>query len=405
MLTSLKVLVICDSSNLLLVAEGESHIECLLPLEDVNIRRCGASGKELTWLLFHSPKITRLSIEYCEKITGLGVADLEQQMRATAETSLADKMQQETREEEMAAEGVLLLPPRLQELEVMCCPELQLLNDDRAGGGGLQGLLSLYTLKIRDCPKFLSSYSSPSSGCFLFPASLEKLTLASLEGMETLESLSNLTSLTNLSVYGCGELVGAGLWPLISQAQLRGLVVFETPKFFTSWPHDEELSSSSKHLHLQTDDVGLHLQTDDVAGAASICSGFSSSLTNLSFTKIKMAKRFTKEQEKSLHLLTSLEELKFKSCDKLQRLPAGLINLTNLKRLYMEDCPAIRMLPKGGLPSSLQKLVINACPAFKSFPKKSLPISLCELDVSGSNSDKLRRQCCKLNGTIPIIRA
>jgi hypothetical protein len=151
----------------------------------------------------------------------------------------------------------------------------------------------------------------------------------------------------------------------------------------------------------------MDLQTDDAAGvlAASICSLISSSLTSLLFSKIQETKPFTKQQEKALHLLTSLEELQFDSCDKMQRLPAGLTSLTKLKRLRIRDCPTIRTLPKDGLPSSLQELEIISCPALESLPKKGLPVSLRELNVRDSNSEKLRRQCRKLNGTIPIIRA
>jgi hypothetical protein len=198
-LRSLKFLEICDSSNLLLAVEGGGDVECLLPLEDISIRRCA-----------HFPNITKFSIQYCEMITGFGVAQREQ-MKATLSSYSARKMQQQTMgEDKIAAEGLLLVPPQLKELEVMCCPELHLLSssvyDNEAGeGGGLQGLLSLHTLKIRDCPKFLSSCSSSSSVCFPFPASLEKLTLESVKSIETLDSLSNLTSLTNLSIDGCGE--------------------------------------------------------------------------------------------------------------------------------------------------------------------------------------------------------
>jgi len=137
--------------------------------------------------------------------------------------------------------------------------------------------------------------------------------------------------------------------------------------------------------------------------------------------------RFTKEQEEALQLLTSLERIRFWGFDKLQRLPAGLHRLSNLKRLYIYNCAAIRSLPKDGLPSSLQELEIDSCPAIRSVPKECLPSSLqklviknCpailslpkvddlpsslrELNVSDGNSEELRRHCRKLIGTIAIV--
>jgi hypothetical protein len=86
---------------------------------------------------------------------------------------------------------------------------------------------------------------------------------------------------------------------------------------------------------------------------------------------------FTKEQEEALHLLTSLQELKFTG---LRSLPEGLNKLTSLKRLQIVRCPSIRCLPKDGLPSSLQILHVRYC-----------------------GNDEIKEQCRQLTGTIPEI--
>jgi len=159
--------------------------------------------------------------------------------------------------------------------------------------------------------------------------------------------------------------------------------------------------------------------------------------------------RLTEEQEEALQLLTSLQQLDLSHCYKLQWLPAGLQRLTTLKRLlipgspdihslhknglpdslqeleiYRGDirslpkdsipnflrklkisgCSAIRSLPKDGLPNSLEELEISDCPSIRSLPKGGLPSSLRLLDVRYSDSEELRRQCCTLIGTIPIVR-
>jgi len=222
--------------------------------------------------------------------------------------------------------------------------------------------------------------------------------------METLDFLSNLISLTDLSISYCQDLRGGGLWPLVEQGCLTELCLIETPKFqfFTGWelllPHDEERHSYSSKLK--------SLRTDHLAGVLTlpICSLLSSSLTKLNFYENKEVERFTEEQEEALHLLNSLQELQFSYCEKLQRLPAGLAKLINLKILRIWHCPAIQVLPEDGLPSSLQELLISRCPSIKSLPKDALPSSLRRLKVFNGISEELKSQCRKLRGTIPIIK-
>ena len=239
--------------------------------------------------------------------------------------------------------------------------------------------------------------------------------------------LSQTSPLTDLTIWGCGDLRSEGLRPLLAQGHLTNLTVRGTPNFFAGFepspPHEQELPPSSFKLK--------ELWTDDAAGllAAPIWALLSSSLTELHFEWDREEERFSKEQEEALQLLSSLERIGFWECDKLQRLPAGLHRLPNLKRLVIVSCAAIRSLLKDGLPSSLQELEICFSPGIRSVPKECLPSSLqklvirnCpairllqkvddvpsslrELNVSDGNSEELRRHCRKLIGTIPIVRA
>nr|UBY07325.1 NBS-LRR disease resistance protein [Dasypyrum villosum] len=420
-LKSLKSLKITGMSNSLLLFEGESYnIECPLPVEQIEIEHCGADGKELTQALSHFPKLTELVVRRCEKITELGVAEHQTEMMTPSSSASGNEIEIEhaqaghhqTRGEEVedAAEkggGVLLLPRQLQRLSIYDCKELQLLSDslgkenDNPRGGGLQSLCCLQSLCILDCPRFLSSYSPFASSCFPFPTSLQRLILWGVEGMETLVPLSNLLSLTSLLVRNCGDLRGEGLWPLVAQGSLTELLIYETPKFLAgsepSWPHDPEIPSSSSKLQ--------SLSTDDFEGVltAPICQLLSSSLTELNLSRDEEVERFTEEQEEALHLLNSLQKLEFVICSKLQRLPSGLTKLTSLKVLRILWCQAIQLLPKDGLPISLQEIEIRSCPAIKSLPKDGLPSSLRKLEVFHGISEELKRQCRKLKGTIPII--
>jgi Leucine-rich repeat (LRR) protein len=155
----------------------------------------------------------------------------------------------------------------------------------------------------------------------------------------------------------------------------------------------------------------------------------SSSLTCLGFEWNQEVERFTEEQEEALRHLNYLEKIRFSCCDKLQCIPAGLHGLPNLKileitsceailslpnvgllsslqELNIDSCKAIRSVPKECLPNSLQKLVLWGCPAIRSLPKvEDLPSSLRELDISLCESEELTRQCRKLIGTIPIVKA
>ncbi|KXG27159.1 putative disease resistance protein RGA1 [Sorghum bicolor] len=469
-LSSLKTIELSGGSRIVFPSvEGESHTESQSPVECITVRGWGASGKELTQLLTCFPKLSKLKMWSCKKITGLAVVE-KQAIETPTPTSPDNRVDGNVEieqqngtggEEEIGAssaeEGLLLLPSQLQQLDITYCQELSLCSNSidhnresgpTSGGQGLQSLRSLRSLSIGYCPKFLSSYSSPSSSssCPPFPTSLERLSLFGAGGMATLLPLSNLASLTDLTIWGCGDLRGEGLRHLLAQGRLTKLIVRETPNFWAG-PYEQEFfpSSSSKLQELVTDDVAGVL-------AASVCTLLSSTLADLRFWSDKKVERFTKEQEDALQLLTSLEEIRFWDCDKLQCLPAGLHGLPNLKRLNIYKCPAIRSLPKDGLPSSLQELEIDdcpaiqilhkdclptslqklemkRCPAIRSLPKDCLPSSLqklvisnCpairslpkvndllsslrELNVRYSHSEELRRQCRKLIGIIPVVYA
>ncbi|WVZ76937.1 hypothetical protein U9M48_024851 [Paspalum notatum var. saurae] len=470
MLSSLKKLEVYHSTNVFVLDESESCAQYRFPIEYMSIEQCGVTGKELTHLLTCTPNLSNFDLQQCNNIRGLDVADQQQSKATTPSPSPSSSGNEGVDEVQNTAaalaaddDGVLLLPPQLQALGIYSCPDVVLhfdpLDDSteaapRTGerGGGLQGLKSLQSLRIYFCPRFFSSYSwsSSSSSYAPFPTSLKELSLAGgVEGMETLLPLSNLTSLTHLTISDCGDLRGEGLWPLLAQGHLTTLTVYKTPNFFVgserSLSHEQELPSSSSEPHT--------LRTDDVAGILSttICKLLSSWLTKLEFTCVDETECFTEKQEEALVLLTSIEEIRFVFCKKLQGLPAGLHGHSKLKRfeiyrceaiqslpkdglpaslrelkiascpaikalpkdclpsslqiLVIQHCKVIRDLPKDGLPSSMEKLEILGCPAMRSLPKvDSLPNSLRELDVRCSGSEELRRQCRKLIGMIPIVR-
>uniref|UniRef100_A0A0D3HUH3 AAA+ ATPase domain-containing protein n=1 Tax=Oryza barthii TaxID=65489 RepID=A0A0D3HUH3_9ORYZ len=409
-LTALDVLLITNCPPISL-----NHLKTLTCLKTLMIHSCAASGRELTQVLSRLPKLSNLKISDCQNVSGLGVA--EQRTITTPESSLSPsakeaaktlttRPQQQTGEaEEMeiaaaADDGLLLLPSQIKELEISFCKQLSL------DGGGIQGLLSLQSLEIINCPKLLCSSSSSYSP---FPTSLQTLNLRYVEGMETLPS--PLPKLTSLTIEGCGNLRGGeALWDLLAQGRLTSLYVYYTPNFFLGSEHScsqvdvqEDVHRSSRRLQkLFTDDFERVL-------IAPVCHLLSSSLTMLVLCWNGEVECFTKEQEKALRILTSIEDLQIWSCEKLQSLPAGLSQIPTIKALEIRSCPAISLL--GNLPNSLQQLVIYDCPSIttldgttiRSLPKDRLPTSLREIDVRNCGNEELKRQCRKLQGTIPIV--
>ncbi|KAL5216346.1 hypothetical protein ABZP36_007747 [Zizania latifolia] len=435
MLTSLKTLTINGSSVEFNRLESKSDIMWHLSIEYLNISNSHASGKELTQLLYHLPKLSNLSLLNCDKITQLCIVTEQQQTTVVVE--LEDNRPQvldnQREKEEIVTqqsvdqeydEGLLLFPAHLSDslrkLVIEDCLELILAlptsHEEEIGQhlGVLQALCSLQTLDIRGCSKFLSAYKS--SSCFGFPPSLQELYF-------TKEGIFIMPSRTTLHIIGWDSTC-EGLWPLLTQDQLEIVTVWES-NFFCRLGglQEEQLLLLKRSIKLRV------LRTYDISGflVKPICSLLSSSLTKLQFYENHVEERFNEKQEEALQLLTSLQELEFWDCKKLQCLPAGLHRLTNLKKLEIWGCPSIRSLPKGGLPSSLEELVvsvgkklqclpaglhrltnlkkleISCCPSIRSLPKGGLPSSLEELNVRYCGNKKLKQRCRKLMGTIPNI--
>uniref|UniRef100_A0A453NDR9 FBD domain-containing protein n=1 Tax=Aegilops tauschii subsp. strangulata TaxID=200361 RepID=A0A453NDR9_AEGTS len=93
MLTSLKILKINCSDNVLPLSDVESDGMYQLPIDTLEIWPCGATGKELTRLLSHFMNLSKLAISYCEKIAMLRVME-QQETTRTASSSSDNKAEQ-----------------------------------------------------------------------------------------------------------------------------------------------------------------------------------------------------------------------------------------------------------------------------------------------------------------------
>ncbi|VAH24165.1 unnamed protein product [Triticum turgidum subsp. durum] len=373
MLTSLKTLILKHSAGLAGLAGllgGQGDVEWQLPVEHIEICHLhGNSWNELTELFPHLPKLSKLEIRDCKNIKQLVVGV---DLRQTTPEMGGGEITAATEEED---DGVLLFPAHLcnslQKLKLFSCPELVLVDPPTLvpGGGWLQALRSLQRLSIKYCPKFLSAFSFSTH---IFPSSLQFLELTKLEGMGTLEPLSNLSSLTRLVLEFCGKnLKCQGLRSLLTTGgQLKELDVRGSHGFFANWDPNprralEDVEGGQEQPTQLVSSTLRKLCTDDAAGllAAPICSFLSSSLTKLKLHGYEPEgmERLSKEQEDALQLLSSLQKLEFRHFHHLQQIPAGLCNLTSLKMLSINHCPAVSSLPSDGLPKSLEKLDVYDC--------------------------------------------
>nr|UBY07454.1 NBS-LRR disease resistance protein [Dasypyrum villosum] len=198
-------------------------------------------------------------------------------------------------------DGVLLFPPHLcdslMELEFINCQELVLVDPPTLVPGGGGGLQALRSLQRLTIQWSPKFLSTFSFSCHIFPSSLQFLCLLEVEGMETLEPLSNLSSLTRLELWNCGE-----------DLKCQGLW-----SLLTTGGQLKELDDAEEVKKQQTRLVSSTLQ----------------------------------------ELVWGFEDL--------QQLPAGLRNLTSLKILSLNCCPAISSLPNDALPDSLEKVDVYGC--------------------------------------------
>ncbi|VAH39720.1 unnamed protein product [Triticum turgidum subsp. durum] len=391
-LTSLKKLIVKRSDDLVGPIGGQGDVEWQLPVEYICIDNLnGNIGEELTELLPHLPKLSKLIIRGCRNIKKLLVQVDVQQTTSEASGMVGGEITAAAEEED---DGVLLFPAHLSdslwEMEFNSCPELVLVDPPTLvpGGGWLKALGSLQRLSITFSPEFLSSISFSHH---IFPASLQFLEIAHVKGMRTLEPLSNLSSLNTLELWYCGEdLKCEGLQSLLTtRGKLNELTVRGSPRFFVGWDPSarrvlEGVEGGEEQQTQLVSSTLRELSTDDATEllVASICSFLSSSLTKLQlYGSLSAAiESFSKEQEDALQLLSSLQHLELHSFPKLQQLSAGLHNLSSLKRLSICYCPVISSLPNNGLPKSLQ-----------------------ELDVKSCENQELQQECRGLLGTIPRI--
>jgi hypothetical protein len=262
---------------------------------------------------------------------------------------------------------VLRCFPAVSKLTITKCKNLELMPLE---DGGLSNLVMLQSFKGFNCGKLFSRWlmgevGGSAHGVKPFPTSLRELYIFLEASMQSMGLLSNLTSLTRLQLACCEEVTMDGFNPLII-VNLKKLYVN------TRYTNEKGISiagdlfseiARSKVMHAGSFQLEeLHIDSISAVLTAPICSHLAATLYRLEFSHDNRERIFTEEQEHSLHLLTSLQNMEFRNCDNLQSLPQGLRVLSSLKQLMIYSCEKILSLPpKEGFPTSLERLDVSFC--------------------------------------------
>lgn len=240
----------------------------------------------------------------------------------------------------------------------------------------LEGLSSLRRLDIQMNPELsaawhlkLQEQEQGGNQAQVFPPSLVELHISNLEGSISSQFLC-LPSVTKLAVRDSPALKSIQLKHCMTLEKLeiincKLLASIEDFHSIRNLRSLKVLGTRSLSPYLQQEASGMwfrleSLMIDDAAVlSVHLCIQLTS-LRILQFWSMGMAS-LTEEQERALQLLTSLRQLGFSRCQKLESLPANLRSLDFLEVLRIDECRSIRRLPEMGLPPSLSYLDLYGC--------------------------------------------
>ncbi|CAL4994728.1 unnamed protein product [Urochloa decumbens] len=260
-------------------------------------------------------------------------------------------------EVEQRSGDACLLPPSLENLiigrlqvelgpyllaHLPCLSNLNVYSSPNLTSLQLGSLAALKKLCIRNCDSLASLQGclSELEECKFWYQDLTSLQPGSLTALKHL-NLDQCTSLASLERHFLGDLIDLEIHDCSSSILALLEILSRQADSFSIFPRLERLSVD--YLSVL---------------ATSLCKPLTS-LRCLELSFLEWGACFTDEQEKAIQLLTSLQELKFYSCQELTDLPAILHNLDSLKRLEISFCPRISRLPEKGLPPSLEELAIR----------------------------------------------
>ncbi|MBA0659892.1 hypothetical protein Goklo_011983 [Gossypium klotzschianum] len=251
--------------------------------------------------------------------------------------------------------------PALEILRFEEMPELKEWNtyqaDDKTGNFNC-----LRDLSVKKCPKLLGSLPN-------YLPCLEKLVIHDCQLLEV--SVPKHSRLYEIEIVGCKRVRHDGSLDLcsIKKATLSNITWF----------------SCLKGLMLGLSQTEF-LRVGGCRELPSLCHNGAGWLAQSSFLRnleilncsqlvsmgISIGKQ--KEEVQQMETLCSLEHLRIKHCEKLEKLSATMYNLTSLRELEIVKCPKLLSFSHDNLPLTLKGLVVKNCDNLK-----------CLLDEDGMN--------------------
>ncbi|KAL6843811.1 hypothetical protein ACP4OV_026382 [Aristida adscensionis] len=263
---------------------------------------------------------------------------------------------------------VLWESPYLQYLQLCTCTALEVLSIKECRSlGALEGLQSLHSLRSLQISKCRGLTSLHLHSC----AILEELIIRECNCLEALVGFESLGCLRNLEVSDCTRLESIMLRSCTALEELETAYCYslQTLEGFESLGCLRNMKVTScpglppylEHLSRQVDELCPQLERLLIDDCSFLTASFCKHLISLQRLRVwGYHNKVTGEQESALQLLTSLQELEFRSLSRLADL-MGLHNLLSPKRLVIRYCEGISRLPEKGLPPSLEELEVEGC--------------------------------------------
>ncbi|TYG71988.1 hypothetical protein ES288_D05G443500v1 [Gossypium darwinii] len=205
-------------------------------------------------------------------------------------------------------------------------------------------LPSLRELSIKNCPQLLGRLPTHL-------ASLQKLEIHWCTSLVV--SISSFPSLSELSIQGCAELVDDCSSPAKELSSLQTLSLFNISKF--NIPADRTMLRFGNSEHFK---IGVWQELASLSRH-----GFS--LVGHRFIFVwkcpQLQSLEAEEAELQPDKISRVESLKIYDCERLNRLPQVLHELTFLTVMVIYKCRSLVSFAENNVPPNLKKLIIGQC--------------------------------------------